>query len=90
MKPFFWNKLGNTSVELTVWNDLTSGGSSMDLDLKDLEETFIVDDGLKPLNGAAGVAGSKFGASQIKKANVTTMLDITRANNVGEWIFIPR
>jgi hypothetical protein len=71
MKPFFWNKLNNAPTAMaTVWNDLPS---HIQLDLSDLESTFIIDDAPST-------------PSQLlspKKQTVTTLLDITRANNVG-------
>jgi hypothetical protein len=54
----------------TVWNDFPS---QIQLDLSDLESVFIIDN-------------APHTPSQLlspKKHTVTTLLDITRANNVG-------
>jgi len=69
LKPFYWNKL-NPNGGITVWQDLPSDAV---VDLSDLESIFIIDNTPKT-------------PSQLfspKKQNVTTLLDITRANNIG-------
>jgi len=76
LKPFFWNKLSNNILESTVWSGLPF---SVDFDLSDLEATFVID------NTTPTMPNSKISVgSQVKKGNVTTLLDITRANNVGK------
>ena len=45
--------------------------------MEDLELTFAIE------NSAS--TSSQISATSPKKQNVTTLLDITRANNVGEW-----
>ncbi|TFK28908.1 FH2-domain-containing protein [Coprinopsis marcescibilis] len=70
LKPFFWNKLSTPTYDTTVWRDLSNDAQ---FDLSDLESTFVVDN-------------TPATPSQIlspKKQNVTTVLDITRANNVA-------
>ena len=69
MKPFFWNKISPTGP-VTVWNDLPK---NIQFDFSDLESTFVIDN-------------TPSTPSQLlspKKQNVTTLLDITRANNIG-------
>jgi hypothetical protein len=70
LKPFFWNKVSNPSLESTVWGaiPLDSG-----FDLSDLEATFIVDN--NPASPSKITSPSK--------QSPTTLLDITRANNIG-------
>jgi hypothetical protein len=77
LKPFFWNKLqiANTSLGPTVWSSLALSAPEVDLDLSDLEATFVIDN-TPPMP-------SKTASPGFKKANVTTLLDITRANNVA-------
>ncbi|KAG8843928.1 hypothetical protein FRB91_002996, partial [Serendipita sp. 411] len=69
--PFFWNKITPNAARSTVWNDPTI--SSVTLDLKELEDTFTVD-----------TSKSKVVSKEsIKYQAVTTLLDISRANNVA-------
>ncbi|PPQ84655.1 hypothetical protein CVT24_006861 [Panaeolus cyanescens] len=70
MKPFFWNKIGNVAGESSVWNDLVD---DLQLDFSDLEDTFVLNE--------APPTPSQISAP--RKANVITLLDITRANNIG-------
>ncbi|KAG8791741.1 hypothetical protein FRC16_000311 [Serendipita sp. 398] len=71
LKPFFWNKITLNAARSTVWNDPTI--SSVTLDLKELEDTFTVD-----------TSKSKVVSKEsIKYQAVTTLLDISRANNVA-------
>ena len=77
-KPFFWNKLSNAQLGSTVWSELGSP-EGLVLDMKELEDTFTVDNSTQ--SGASQAASA---SSLIRKQTVTTLLDITRANNVGE------
>jgi diaphanous 1 len=77
-KPFFWNKLSNAQLGSTVWSELDSPERFV-LDMKELEYTFTVDNSTQ--SGASQTASA---ISLNKKQAVTTLLDITRANNVGE------
>jgi len=77
-KPFFWNKLSNALLGSTVWIELGSP-EGLVLNMKELEDTFTVDNSTQ--SGASPVASA---SSLIRKQAVTTLLDITRANNVGE------
>jgi hypothetical protein len=71
LKPFFWNKLNNSKIPDTVWNDVSP---AIEFDFGDLETTFTL--------ANTTTAASRARAPSVKQ-NVTTMLDITRANNVG-------
>ncbi|KAG6910997.1 hypothetical protein DXG01_006051 [Tephrocybe rancida] len=71
LKPFFWNKLTGPGVATTVWNEAPS---HLQFDMADLEATFIID------NFPATPSQT---LSPTKKQNVTTLLDISRANNVA-------
>lgn len=70
LKPFFWTKL-TTEAESTVWNDITP---DISFGMDDLDATFTID------NQASAPRPSSTSA---KNQNVTTLLDITRAQNVG-------
>ena len=70
LKPFFWNKLKSVAPT-TVWNDVPP---IMTFDMDDLEAIFTIDN--LPTNSALAT-------SSTKKQNVTTLLDISRANHVG-------
>jgi diaphanous 1 len=72
LKPFFWNKVANTALTTSVWNDVSSDFS---VDMDDLEATFTID------NNASAPSQIR---SSTRKQSVTTLLDITRANNVGK------
>ena len=61
-----------------MWSELGSP-SGLVLDMKELEDTFTVGNSTQP--GASPMAS---GFSFNKKQAVTTLLDITRANNVGK------
>jgi len=77
-QPFFWNKLSNAKLGSTVWSELGSPDGLV-LDMKELEDTFTVDNSSKSTTSQTASA-----FSLNKKQTVTTLLDITRANNVGE------
>jgi hypothetical protein len=72
LKPFFWNKVTNTVVTTTVWNDVSS---DFHFNMDDLEATFTID------NNPSTPSQIR---SPTRKQNITTLLDITRANNVGK------
>lgn len=61
-------------MDLTVWSELSTQG--VQLDLKDLEATFS-------LNQSTLLA-SPVVASNVKKQGPSTLLDITRAQNIGK------
>ena len=60
-----------------MWSELGSS-EGLVLDMKELEDTFTVDNSTQ---SGASQAASAF--SLTRKQAVTTLLDITRANNVG-------
>ncbi|EMD40584.1 hypothetical protein CERSUDRAFT_102967 [Gelatoporia subvermispora B] len=72
LKPFFWNKLSPTTIASTVWSDVSTDTT---FDLEDLESTFSID--------TSKSTDSQLSVTSPKKASVTTLLDITRANNVA-------
>lgn len=72
LKPFFWTKVSADKVPSTIWNDVDD---SVELDMKDLENTFSMD------NNTNG--GSQLSVASNKKQGPTTLLDGTRAQNVG-------
>jgi hypothetical protein len=72
LKPFFWNKVTNTHLVSTVWNDVLS---DFRFDMDDLEANFAIDTNSSTPSQIR---------SPTRKQSVTTMLDITRANNVGK------
>jgi hypothetical protein len=74
MKPFFWTKINNQNCGATVWAESTI---SPDFKLDDLEATFTIDN--------TPTSHSK-AANTTRKQSVTTLLDITRANNIGLFI----
>lgn len=49
--------------------------------MDDLEATFLIESA--PASNGSGASGMK--GALAKKQGVTTLLDITRANNVGEF-----
>lgn len=73
MKPFFWDKVSVPNTAANVWNAPTSQAQLVDL--SDLEAMFRIDNNPSTT--------SQTPASPSKKRNVTTLLDITRANNIG-------
>lgn len=77
-QPFFWTKLGPAQPNPTVWDDLKE--PTVNLDMKELEDIFTVDTSTvnKP---------SKSSRDTTKNQSLTTLLDITRANNVGKVNF---
>jgi len=58
-----------------VWNDLKE--PPVTLDIKELEDIFTVDT-------STGIKARKSSDGSAKNQSLTTLLDITRANNVGE------
>ncbi|THH12248.1 hypothetical protein EW145_g96 [Phellinidium pouzarii] len=78
LKPFFWTKVSNTAVGPTVgptvWDDLSNAESAISLDLKELEDTFSLE--AKPSKVSVP------GQNSTRRGTVSTMLDITRANNI--------
>ncbi|KAJ8487756.1 hypothetical protein ONZ45_g14224 [Pleurotus djamor] len=78
LKPFFWNKLANPAVSSSFWIE-----KPVDISFKmdDLEDTFTLEN--------APSTPSKVTSPSSKK-NITTLLDITRANNVDELKAISR
>jgi len=68
LKPFFWNKVNPTN-SVTVWHDLPP---VVQIDLSDLEATFVVDN--TPTSPSL---------LSPQRQNVKTVLDISRANNIG-------
>lgn len=75
LKPFFWDKSVVASGTHTIWGQLGMIGGQ--IELNDLEEVFS-------LEQTTPKSPSVTQAPKNKKQQVTTMLDITRANNVGE------
>ncbi|EJD01599.1 FH2-domain-containing protein [Fomitiporia mediterranea MF3/22] len=74
LRPFFWTKVTVQAAGPSVWDDVLSTGSSIDLDLKELEETFSLE--AAPSKVASSPQNSP------RKTSVTTLLDTTRANNI--------
>ncbi|KAG8953015.1 hypothetical protein FRC00_006501, partial [Tulasnella sp. 408] len=72
LKPFFWNKLGAPTVASTVWAELDGGYAA--IDMKDLEEAFSLTTS-KP-------SSQPTSPTQTKKQAVSSLLDITRAQNI--------
>ncbi|KAH0840265.1 hypothetical protein J3R83DRAFT_1272 [Lanmaoa asiatica] len=70
LKPFFWNKVDNSSIGSTVWSE-PSLVSEFRMD--DLEATFTID--ATPQTPSRMVSSGK--------QNVTTLLETTRANNMA-------
>ncbi|KAG6861568.1 hypothetical protein C0995_014864 [Termitomyces sp. Mi166 len=70
LRPFFWNKLTGPNVNSTVWGEAPS---ELQFDMADLEATFIV-------NNTPATASQILSPS--RKQNVTTLLNISRANNI--------
>ena len=74
LKPFFWNKLDNNAVGATVWSEpLLVSEYKMD----DLEVAFTIDATPQTPSRAANFTG---------KQNITTLLETTRANNMGRRV----
>lgn len=80
LKPFFWNKLGASNVASTVWGEASS---PTPFSLDDLEDTFSLENPPTPVTASA--------ITSPKRQAVITLLDITRANNIGRQIalFLP-
>ncbi|KAJ3859957.1 hypothetical protein EV359DRAFT_75418 [Lentinula novae-zelandiae] len=76
LKPFFWTKLASSAVESSIWQDITFESQ---FDLTDLEATFALDN----TPGAGTGTASHIPLSPSKRQAVTTLLDITRANNIA-------
>ncbi|KAL5487624.1 hypothetical protein ACEPAI_5732 [Sanghuangporus weigelae] len=74
LKPFFWTKVTNKSTGPTVWDDVSTSVPSIDLDLKELVDTFALD--------AAPVKVSLSPLNSPRKNSVLTLLDTNRANNI--------
>jgi diaphanous 1 len=74
LKPFFWNKLGAASLDATIWTDVSS---DISLDFGDLEATFTIENVPTPTSSQMTVASKK-------TQGVTTLLDITRSQNIGD------
>ena len=74
-KALFWNKLPAHSLARTVWNDLPAQSVDVTREIERLDELFAV--GTKPI--AAAPETKPNGA----KAKLTTLLDLTRAQNVS-------
>jgi hypothetical protein len=79
LKPFFWNKL-NAIDSKSIWNELGPVPFAVDDELGDLVEVFRMDiKDNKPVVKSSNDAKR----SVINSRQVTSLLDITRANNVG-------
>ncbi|PVF96346.1 FH2-domain-containing protein [Serendipita vermifera] len=74
LKPFFWTKLAPAKVHSTIWSDVEP--SSIELDLTEIEDIFTVDN-------SASTKSSRVTLDGPKSTAVTTLLDITRANNIA-------
>ncbi|TFY52581.1 hypothetical protein EVJ58_g9930, partial [Rhodofomes roseus] len=72
LKPFFWNKLSAPALGSTVWTQIQPDAA---FDLTDLEATFAIDN--------TPTSPSQMSVTSPRKQSVTTLLDITRANNVA-------
>lgn len=75
LKPFFWNKFSAQAASPTIWDTVSSDVS---VDLADLEATFSLDN--------IPTSASQLSLSSPKKQDVTTLLDNTRAQNVGMYL----
>lgn len=75
LQPFFWNKLPPYKLQTTVWNDIEQ--PEISLDLKELEDMFTVDN-----SNTSKLSQTAKGST--KNQAVATLLDITRANHIGE------
>ncbi|KAL5527808.1 hypothetical protein ACEPAG_6609 [Sanghuangporus baumii] len=74
LKPFFWTKVNNQSTGPTVWDDVSTSVPSVDLDMKELVDTFALD--------AAPAKVSLSALNSPRKNSVLTLLDTNRANNI--------
>ncbi|KAL5507835.1 hypothetical protein ACEPAH_5453 [Sanghuangporus vaninii] len=74
LKPFFWTKVTNQSTGPTVWDDVSTSVPSIDLDMKELVDTFALD--------AAPTKVSLSPLNSPRKNSVLTLLDTNRANNI--------
>lgn len=74
-KALFWNKLPAHSLARTVWSDLPATSVNITGEIDRLDELFAV--GTKPIAPAPEVKQNG------RKANPTTLLDLTRAQNVS-------
>ena len=74
MRPFFWTKVGNQTAGPTVWDDVSTSVPSIDLDMKELVDTFALD--------AAPAKVSMSPTNSPRKNSVLTLLDTNRANNI--------
>lgn len=75
-RQFYWDKLPAFAVSSTVWGDLGDGASGVQLDMNDLVSTFSIE-------SASATSASALVTSPTRKQSVTTLLDITRANNIA-------
>lgn len=73
LKPFFWSKLDGNNIDSTVWAGSLPG---FQLNIDDLVDNFGVN---------AAPTPSQL-TSPSRKKNATTVLDISRANNIGQGI----
>lgn len=72
LKPFFWNKLAPVQLQSTVWTEIDATLAT--IDTKELEDIFSVDN--QPPSRQSKRESNKQQAP-------TTLLDITRANNIA-------
>jgi hypothetical protein len=77
LRPLFWNKLNNANLSNTVWSDFSA---AIEFDLGDLESSFTVEN--------TPSTPSQISVASAKKQNVTTVLDINRANHIGQCLLI--
>ena len=74
LKPFFWTKIGPTNTPNTVWDELSKSTEGVPIDMKELEDKFALDSSSHKLHGSFH--------SSSPKANVSTVLDVNRSQNV--------
>lgn len=74
-KALFWNKIPAHSLSRTVWNDLPKTSVDVTREIDRIDELFAV--GSKPVAPPSEVKPNG------RKANPTTLLDLTRAQNVS-------
>lgn len=74
-KALFWNKIPAHSLSRTVWNDMPEASVDVTGEIERIDELFAI--GSKPV--AAPPDAKQTG----RKANPTTLLDLTRAQNVS-------
>ncbi|KAI0034599.1 hypothetical protein K488DRAFT_83894, partial [Vararia minispora EC-137] len=81
LRPFFWNKLQTPVVASTVWGEVPTTRESA-FDLADLEATFSLENASSARTDGGGKEAALLRSPSLK-AGPTTLLDITRANNVA-------